>query len=70
MKLPVVESFFSLQGEGERIGKPSLFLRLGGCNLSCKGFNCKISLHDEILTGCDSLYAVHPKFKTSWDYYN
>ncbi|GAA9920336.1 7-carboxy-7-deazaguanine synthase QueE [Helicobacter pylori] len=27
-------------------------------------------MHDEILTGCDSLYAVHPKFKTSWDYYN
>ncbi|MFP6226846.1 7-carboxy-7-deazaguanine synthase QueE [Helicobacter pylori] len=70
MKLPVVESFFSLQGEGERIGKPSLFLRLGGCNLSCKGFNCKTILNDEILIGCDSLYAVHPKFKETWDYYN
>ncbi|GAA8815861.1 7-carboxy-7-deazaguanine synthase QueE [Helicobacter pylori] len=70
MKLPVVESFFSLQGEGKRIGKPSLFLRLGGCNFSCKGFNCKTILHDEILTGCDSLYAVHPKFKETWDYYN
>ncbi|GAA7572416.1 hypothetical protein JP0023_14860 [Helicobacter pylori] len=70
MKLPVVESFFSLQGEGKRIGKPSLFLRLGGCNFSCKGFNCKTILHDEILTGCDSLYAVHSKFKETWDYYN
>ncbi|RVZ27234.1 7-carboxy-7-deazaguanine synthase QueE [Helicobacter pylori] len=70
MKLPVVESFFSLQGEGQRIGKPSLFLRLGGCNLSCKGFNCKTSFNDEILTGCDSLYAVHPKFKETWDYYD
>ncbi|GAA8167482.1 7-carboxy-7-deazaguanine synthase QueE [Helicobacter pylori] len=70
MKLPVVESFFSLQGEGKNIGKPSLFLRLGGCNFSCKGFNCKTILHDEILTGCDSLYAVHPKFKETWDYYN
>ncbi|GAA8581678.1 7-carboxy-7-deazaguanine synthase QueE [Helicobacter pylori] len=27
-------------------------------------------MHDEILTGCDSLYAVHPKFKETWDYYN
>ncbi|CAJ99840.1 7-carboxy-7-deazaguanine synthase QueE [Helicobacter acinonychis] len=70
MKLPVVESFFSLQGEGQRIGKPSLFLRLGGCNLSCKGFGCKTLFNDEILIGCDSLYAVHPKFKKSWDYYN
>ncbi|AEE70589.1 7-carboxy-7-deazaguanine synthase QueE [Helicobacter pylori] len=70
MKLPVVESFFSLQGEGKRIGKPSLFLRLGGCNFSCRGFNCKTTLHDETLTGCDSLYAVHPKFKETWDYYH
>ncbi|GAA7292360.1 7-carboxy-7-deazaguanine synthase QueE [Helicobacter pylori] len=27
-------------------------------------------MHDEILTGCDSLYAVHPKFKETWDYYH
>ncbi|GHQ85829.1 7-carboxy-7-deazaguanine synthase [Helicobacter pylori] len=27
-------------------------------------------MHDEILTGCDSLYAVHPKFKETWNYYH
>ncbi|GHS06359.1 7-carboxy-7-deazaguanine synthase [Helicobacter pylori] len=27
-------------------------------------------MRDEILIGCDSLYAVHPKFKETWDYYH
>jgi 7-carboxy-7-deazaguanine synthase len=35
MKLPVSEIFFSIQGEGVNIGKPSLFIRLYFCNLSC-----------------------------------
>lgn len=37
MKLIVSETFYSLQGEGNTMGYPSVFLRLGGCNLLCKG---------------------------------
>lgn len=37
MKLNVSEVFYSIQGEGVTMGTPSVFLRLGGCNLLCKG---------------------------------
>ncbi len=32
----VVEVFRSLQGEGRNQGCPTVFLRLGGCNLACR----------------------------------
>lgn len=35
MNLNVREIFYSLQGEGERSGEPSIFIRLAKCNLSC-----------------------------------
>jgi 7-carboxy-7-deazaguanine synthase len=41
-KLAVSESFYSIQGEGQTMGIPSVFLRLGGCNLLCEsaGWRC------------------------------
>lgn len=35
--LVVAETFYSIQGEGQTMGVPAVFLRLGGCNLLCKG---------------------------------
>ena len=32
---PVVEIFYSIQGEGHFSGHPSIFIRFGGCNLAC-----------------------------------
>jgi organic radical activating enzyme len=35
-KLAVSEVFYSIQGEGQTMGIPAVFLRLGGCNLLCE----------------------------------
>ena len=34
-KLPLVEKFSSIQGEGLHAGRPALFIRFSGCNLDC-----------------------------------
>lgn len=34
--MKIAEIFRSLQGEGKNQGKPCLFIRLAGCNLSCR----------------------------------
>src|SRR3712207_969390 len=35
MALPVMEHFYTLQGEGYHWGKVAYFIRLGGCNVGC-----------------------------------
>jgi 7-carboxy-7-deazaguanine synthase len=43
--LTVNEIFFSIQGEGTRVGRPCVFVRLTGCPLRC--------------VWCDTAYAFH-----------
>ena len=33
--LPVMEHFYTLQGEGFHQGKAAYFIRLGGCDVGC-----------------------------------
>ncbi len=37
-KIKISELFYSLQGEGQYVGVPSIFLRTFGCNFTCSGF--------------------------------
>ena len=63
----LVEHFYSIQGEGRYIGTPSVFFRLGGCNLKCEGFGCKEILPSgKEVIGCDTVYAVDKRFVANW----
>lgn len=44
--LPLVEEFYSIQGEGFNTGKAAFFIRLGGCDVGC--------------SWCDSRYSWNP----------
>jgi 7-carboxy-7-deazaguanine synthase len=51
--LTVNEIFFSIQGEGTRVGQPCVFVRLTGCPLRC--------------VWCDTAYAFHEGSKRAED---
>jgi organic radical activating enzyme len=51
--LPVMESFFTIQGEGYYTGRAAHFIRLGGCDVGCSWCDVKESWDMEI----------HPKIK-------
>ena len=42
-ELPLIEEFYSIQGEGYNMGKPAYFIRVGGCDIGCKWCDSKVS---------------------------
>lgn len=50
-ELPVMETFYTIQGEGAHAGAPAWFIRLGGCDVGCFWCDVKESWDPE----------VHPK---------
>ncbi|MCK5821280.1 MAG: 7-carboxy-7-deazaguanine synthase QueE [Bacteroidales bacterium] len=42
-KLPLMEQFYTVQGEGFHTGSPAYFLRVGGCDIGCSWCDSKLS---------------------------
>jgi len=60
----------TIQGEGKLTGNPSIFVRFGGCNMSCAGFNVQYETPSGIKKfSCDSYYASDSAFKEQWTRY-
>ena len=47
-KLPLVEDFYTIQGEGFHAGKPAYFIRLGGCDVGCKWCDAKFTWNPKL----------------------
>lgn len=47
IRLPVMETFYSLQGEGIHQGRAAFFIRLAGCNVNCAWCDVKESWQTE-----------------------
>jgi len=54
--------FYTIEGEGEFVGQPSIFMRMSMCNLTCKGFASEDSPN-----GCDSFISWSVKNKLTFD---
>jgi len=42
-KLPLMEQFYTIQGEGYHTGSPAYFIRIGGCDIGCSWCDSKFS---------------------------
>jgi organic radical activating enzyme len=47
-KLPIVEEFYTIQGEGYNTGKAAYFIRLGGCDIACSWCDSYLSWNADL----------------------
>ncbi len=62
--LPIMEHFYTIQGEGKHTGKASYFIRIGGCDVGCHWCDVKESWDATIhpLTEIDSIVEIAAKY--------
>jgi len=60
----------TIQGEGKKVGTPSIFVRFGKCNMQCAGFEVEYETPSGIKKcSCDSFYASDIAFRDEWKKY-
>lgn len=57
-RLPLVEDFYTVQGEGFHTGKPAYFIRLGGCDVGCSWCDAKFTWNERLFPPVDMLPIV------------
>lgn len=62
--LPLMEEFYTIQGEGFHSGKAAYFIRLGGCDVGCHWCDVKESWNAELhpLTSVDTIVENASKY--------
>jgi len=66
-KLPVMEEFYTLQGEGYNMGKAAYFVRIGGCDVGCFWCDSKESWDADLFPPVDIDRVVENAINTPAD---
>lgn len=62
--LPLVEAFYTIQGEGHHAGKAAYFIRIGGCDVGCEWCDTKFSWDPSLhpLVSAEQIVAGIPDY--------
>ncbi len=64
--LTVIETFYSIEGEGPLIGVPTFFIRLSGCNLRCEWCDSKYTYSGGEKRTIESLVDEASEYKSKF----
>lgn len=65
LMLPLMEAFYTVQGEGFHTGTPSYFIRVGGCDVGCHWCDVKESWNPKLHPATDTHEIVNEALKHS-----
>jgi 7-carboxy-7-deazaguanine synthase len=64
--LKIAEIFSGVQGEGLRLGRPAIFVRLAGCNLRCSFCDTKTAWRGGRLMTIEAVAAAVERLSRTW----